>query len=106
MKTIWSQDYLETQKRLLGNRIATRELTADEKIVVKLLDNPEWKAFTRVVLDRATKAKSRLYREELSQKELEVGKLLGSLEALEWAVRLPDTLLHTLSSENTHEKSA
>jgi hypothetical protein len=92
---IWKSDYEVKEKRLLGgDRLVSRKLTPDEKEAVKILDRPEWKSLVNVVTSRAGKTKARIYREDLSGKELELGKLLGSLESLEWVIRLPDTLLH------------
>ena len=90
----WEKEYDVTRKRILRNPVVEkRELSPDEKEVAKLLKNPAWESLVRVATVRAAKTKARIYREDLSGKELELGKLLGSLECLEWVVRLPDTLL-------------
>ena len=91
---LWEKEYDVTRKRILRNPVVEkRELSPDEKEVAKLLKNPAWESLVRVAPVRAAKTKARIYREDLSGKELELGKLLGSLECLEWVVRLPDTLL-------------
>ena len=91
---IWENDYEVERKRILrGPVVEKRDLSPDEKEVAKLLKNPAWESLVRVATVRAAKTKARIYREDLSGKELELGKLLGSLECLEWVVRLPDTLL-------------
>lgn len=91
---IWETDYdIERKRMLRASVVEKRPLSPDEKEVVKLLDSPQWESLVRVATSRAAKTKVRIYREDLSGKELELGKLLGSLECLEWVVRLPDTLL-------------
>lgn len=91
---IWETDYdIERKRMLRASVVEKRSLSPDEKEVVKLLDSPQWESLVRVATSRAAKTKVRIYREDLSGKELELGKLLGSLECLEWVVRLPDTLL-------------
>ena len=103
---IWEKDYLTPEKGLFSRKsLTTRKLTDDEKAALRLVESPHWEALMRVVQDRASKAKARLYRENLSNQELELGKLLGSLEALEWGVRLPGTLLEIFNKEKNDVRS-
>ena len=96
---IWDADYLDTEKKFLRRpKAIQRELTDDEKFVVRMMEIPEWESMKRIAQNRATRAKARLYRENLSNQELETGKLLGSLETLEWLIRLPDTIAHIISA--------
>ena len=106
--SLWEEDYLTLQKdRGLFSKPALRprKLTDDERVALRLMENPHWEALMRVVQERAGRAKSRIYRENLSNQELELGKLLGSLEALEWVAKLPGTLLDILSKEKNDGKS-
>ena len=55
--------------------------------IMRLRDSAGWKVLLDKINERASRFKTALYRDDMSQKEFLVGKSVGYLSALEWVIR-------------------